>query len=53
MTRAGPQVWEIGTFSVVTSLVPRGPYFFSYSASQLADLGRIASRRRSPAGGRA
>ena len=34
ITRAGPHVWATGTLSVVTSLVPRGPYFFSYSASQ-------------------
>ena len=32
-TRALPQVCESGTLSVVTSLVPRGPYCFSYSAS--------------------
>src|ERR1043166_7200085 len=34
MTRARPQVCSMGTFSVVTVLVPRGPYFFSYSTIQ-------------------
>ena len=39
ITRAWPQVCESGTFSVVTSLVPRRPYFASYSPNQVFTSG--------------
>src|SRR6185436_15269 len=51
ITRTGPQVQSSGTFSVVIELVPRGPNFFSYSASQPRISGEYSVF--APSGGRA
>ncbi len=43
MTLAGPQVWAMGTFSAVRSLVPHGPNSPWYSRKPLLDLRRGAA----------
>jgi hypothetical protein len=43
ITRTGPHVHDSGTFSVVISLAPSGPYFFSNSSSQPRTSGAYGS----------